>query len=87
MDIASIFAGYIVPFIVFVAIWGLIALRIHWRGGPAMLVIVFTGILFGPSVLYALIADDSNFILFLMSLVTALIVIFILWLKFYRNKN
>jgi hypothetical protein len=80
-----IFTQYILPFLVFVSVWGYIAWRIHWYGGPAMLVIIFAGILFGPSLLYALIADDSNTALFTISLITALIVVFIAWLKFYHK--
>jgi Na+/proline symporter len=82
-----IFTQYVVPFLAFVFVWGYIALRIHWQGGPAMLVIIFAGILFGPSLLYALIADDSNTALFIISLITALIVVFIVWTKFYHKNE
>ncbi|MDR1085321.1 MAG: hypothetical protein LBP22_10825 [Deltaproteobacteria bacterium] len=72
-----IFTQYVLPFLAFVSVWGYIALRIHCLGGPAMPVITFADILFGPSLLYALIADDSNTILVIRSLITALVVVFI----------
>jgi hypothetical protein len=78
---------YILPFLAFTGLFTIIALRIHWRGGPAALLIVFFGITFGPSLIYAIIADESSGALFGLSLVTALIVIFLLWLKFYRMKK
>ena len=84
---ASIFAGYIMPFLVGVAIYSVIAYRIHSRGGPARLFIIFSLIGFGPSLLYALIADDSDTMLFVISVVAAIISVLILWLKFYRNKK
>jgi hypothetical protein len=84
---AILFTQYILPLLALVAIMGLIALRIHWRGGPVMLFIAFAIIAFGPSLLYALIADDSSGTLFFISLITSLVVVFILWLKFYRDKK
>lgn len=83
----SIFAGYILPFLALVSVYAVISYRIHSRGGPARLFIIFSLIAFGPSLLYALIADDSSTVLFFMSVITAIIVIIILWLKFYRSKK
>ena len=84
---ASIFAGYIIPFLIGIAIYSVIAYRIHSWGGPARLFIIFFLVAFGPSLLYALVADDSNTVLFVMSVISSIIVILILWLKFYRNKK
>ena len=81
----TLFTQYILPFLAFVGLFVAIGLKIHWRGGPALLFIVFFIIVFGPSLLYALIADDSSGTLFSISLVTALIITFLLWLKFYKK--
>jgi hypothetical protein len=62
-----------------------IGLKIHWWGGPALLFGVFILISFGPSLLYALVADNSSLTLFSLSVIVALIVIFILWMKFYKK--
>ena len=81
----TLFTQYILPFLAFVGLFVIIGLKIHWRGGPALLFAVFIIIVFGPSIVYALIADDSSGTLFGISIITALIVSFILWLKFYRK--
>jgi hypothetical protein len=84
---ALLFVQYILPFLVLVLLITAIALRIHWWGGPVFLFIIFFGILFGPSLIYALIADDSSGTLFLLSLIAALATVFMLWLKFYKFKK
>jgi hypothetical protein len=83
----TLFVQYIVPFLLLVSLMAIMALKIRWLGGPAILFIIFFLILLGPSLLYALIADNSNWMLFMFSFITALIVIFILWLKFYKNEK
>ena len=77
---------YVLPFLVLILIVAAVALRIHWSGGPALLLIVFFLVAFGPSLLYALIADDSNGALFGVSIIAALISTGLLALRLYRKK-
>jgi hypothetical protein len=83
----ELFTSYVLPFLAGVAVVGALALRIHWRGGPAGLFVVFFIILFGPSLAYALIADESSGTLFMLSMLAALAATGILWLKLYRGKK
>jgi hypothetical protein len=82
-----LFTQYILPFLAFFGLCAVIALRIHWRGGPAALAVVFFVVLFAPSLLYALIADNSSGALFAVSLVAALAAVGVLWWIFYKNKR
>lgn len=82
----ALFLQYVLPFLMLILIVAVIALRIYWRGGPASLFIVFFLITFGPSLLYALIADDSSGMLFGISIVAALVVTGLLALRLYRKK-
>ena len=70
----TLFTGYILPFLAFAILVAALALRVHWLGGPGMMVVVFLAVAFGPSLLYAVIADDSNINLFTGSLLAALAV-------------
>jgi 4-amino-4-deoxy-L-arabinose transferase-like glycosyltransferase len=83
---ASLFIGYILPFLCLGLLLTAVALRIHWRGGPAALAVIFFIVLFGPSLVYAIIADDSSGALFGFSLITALAVVGIMYFKLYRQK-
>ena len=81
----DLFMQYILPFLMGILLVGAVALRIHWNGGPALLFIAFFLLAFGPSLLYALIADDSSGVLFGISTVVALVVTGLLALCFYRK--
>lgn len=81
----ALFLQYVLPFLMLALIVAAATLRIHWSGGPAPLLLAFFLIAFGPSLLYALIADDSSSTLFGVSMVTALIVTGVLALRFYRK--
>ena len=65
------------------------ALRVHWLGGPGSLVIILFLLAFGPSLIYALIEDDSSNALFFISTLIAIGVVLFLWAKLpmYRQKK
>jgi len=67
----AIFTGYILPFLAFGLIVAVLALRVRWLGGLGMMVVVFFATAFGPSLLYAAIADESSLPLFTASLAAA----------------
>lgn len=83
---SDLFTQYILPFLALAAVVTIVALRISWLGGPAQLFLVFFFTAFGPSLLYALIADDSSGALFVMSTLTACVITGLLAFKLYRNK-
>jgi hypothetical protein len=83
----ELFFSYVLPFVIGVAMLGVLALRIHWGGGPAGLSIIFFVILFGPSLAYALISDESDGTLFAVSLIAAVATTGLLWAKLYRGKK
>ena len=81
-----LFMQYILPFLMFALILSAAALRTHWGGGSAMLLIVFFLVAFGPSLLYALIADDSSGVLFGVSIAAAFLAVALFVKGFYRKK-
>jgi len=81
----AILTQYLLPFLALAVLMALIALRIHWRGGPAILFLIFIAIAFGPSLVYALIADASSTALFGGSLIAALAVTGGLALQYRRS--
>jgi hypothetical protein len=82
----SLFLQYVLPFLMLILIIVSVALRIHWHNGPTLLFVSFFLIAFGPSLLYALIADASNSTLFGLSTLLALIVTVLIGLRLYYNK-
>ena len=71
----DILLNYFFPFFAFAAIWFLIAMRVRWLGGSAMMVVVFGAVAFGPSLVYAAIADDSSLALYGCSVIAAIAII------------
>lgn len=83
----DILTSYILPTIALAALVLAVSLRIKWLGGPATIFLAFFGITFAPSLLYALIADESNSILFLVSMLAGLAVAGILAIKHFKRKS
>lgn len=83
---SALFTQYILPFLALAAIVTIVALRISWLGGPVQLFLAFFLITFGPSLLYALIADDSSGALFIISMLVAILITGLLAFKLYRNR-
>ena len=77
---------YLLPFLALSSIFVAVALRLRWNGGPALLFIVFFLTAFGPSLLYALLADDSSGDLFGISIAAAVIVTGLLALRLYSKR-
>ncbi len=84
-DFSHLFMNYILPFLMLVMILAYAAMKVQAYGGPGILAVIFFTVLFGPSLLYALIADDSSSGLFMGSLIMALAVVAIL--AFFQSKK
>ena len=82
----ELFLGYILPFLVFGIFVAALALRVHWFGGPGMMLLVFFALAMGPSLLYALFTDESSTDLFLGSLIVALAVVGFMFYR-YRKRD
>lgn len=81
----ELFFDYILPFLMLVLLVLAVAIRISCLGGPAVLFVVFFAIAFGPSLIYALVADASSGLLFGISFIGAAAVTALLALKFYKK--
>lgn len=81
-----LFMQYVLPFLALAAIIAVVALRISRLGGPVQLFLAFILITFGPSLLYALITDDSSGTLFVISILVAIVVSGLLLFKLYRKR-
>lgn len=78
----DIFTGYILPFLMLCIVVGSVYMKVRNGGGPAGMVLRFFLVAFGPSLVYALVADESSSALFGISLLAALISEGILFLLF-----
>ena len=79
---AGIFTSYILPFLMLCIVLGSVYMKIRNGGGPAGMVLRFFIVAFGPSLVYALVADESGSALFGISLMAALISEGVLFLLF-----
>ncbi len=86
-NLVELFVEYILPFIMLLLAIIYAALKVQSMGGPGIIVAVFFVLLFGPSLSYALIANDSSGMLFLASLSVALVASGVLALVMYRKPD
>lgn len=77
---------YVLPFLALAAIVTVVALRISWLGGPPQLFLAFFLTAFGPSLLFALVTDESSGALFIISTLAAIVVTGLLAFKLHRNR-
>jgi hypothetical protein len=78
--------GILGGFLMFGLIVTYLALKVHWMGGPASIAIVFLLVSFGPSLVYAVITDDSSMGLFSGSVLLAFAIAgLMIWLR--RRKH
>lgn len=82
----DILRQYLFPFIMLALIFAYIALRFRSNRELGCIVITFLLITFAPNLLYALIADNSSGLLFLLSIVAAIIVAGIMFFQIYRKR-
>lgn len=83
---SDILRQYLFPFLMLALIFAYLALRFRANRELGCVVITFLLITFAPNLLYALIADNSSGLLFLLSIAAAAVVAGLMLLQLYRKR-